>query len=283
MKGGLGNQLFQLACGLGRVRGELKHLYFNTSYYLTCPRQGRFVLDRLFPDLSFQTTHARTFNVPTATLNFDHVPSLYVGDSLNLECPLHLIGYFQNYRHLKPILPELREMFRRNTREILQCDVLPRWPWGDDASTDERPPFVIGVHLRRGDYLDPETASVHGTVAIEDVMSAIDSERAVIGTGRNVRVIAFSDSKELVSDLGMTLYTPNLLRDKIGSDIEEFVAMANCDSLICSNSTYSYWAGVISGRVRRLYLPDSWMKSGRIQSEDLLPEGNGRLFVARLS
>jgi len=282
LKGGLGNQLFQFACGLVLTGGKLENLYLNVEAYERDSNQGGFMLPYLFPDIRFQTTTSKGFVGRTAFLNFDRPLDCFLGELSEIDCNLYVSGFFQNYRQISPVLPYLRAIYSRNTRIFREYTIFPEkyYNWRSDERGER--PYLIGIHLRRGDYLWDPYVKVFGIPHPDDVRAALDSELALIGPRQGIEVCAFSDDSDLASCLGYRRYRSFNENELVGRTIEEFVAMSECDALICSNSTFSYWAGVLSGRARRQYLPSQWFKCDAVLTERLLPEGRGVMFNARL-
>ncbi len=286
LKGGMGNQLFQFAAGLRRVRGQLSALHFNVSYYDHDAKHGGFVLDRLFPTFQFKLTKAKKFNVPTAYLNFDNLADAYPAEVFDLSCPIYLSGYFQNLTLVDPVLPFLRQLFKEITNKVDQShstddsDFLATFQ--QSGNEEIRRKHIIGVHIRRGDYLREATASEHGIPDVASIVAALDREIEAAGGKPNTEILLFTDSKELSYPFDYKLFTPLGSHDKVRCDIEEFVAMSQCDALICSNSSFSYWAGLLSSRMKRQYLPSVWMKSGAVKTESLVSDKLGIIFPTRL-
>ena len=84
--------------------------------------------------------------------------------------------------------------------------------------------------------------------------------------------VVFSDS-EVAIDLpcyGIRLVGPQP-RSLLG-DINELRLMSCCNWLITSNSSFSYWAGMLSSRVQQVFIPDQWMRVGSIRTASLLTE-----------
>jgi hypothetical protein len=263
MKGGLGNQLFQFAAGLRRVKGDFGALFFNVSYYERDARHGGFLLDKIFPSFKFRITGARGFSQPTGYLNLDQLPDINPESIFDVSWPLYLSGYFQNYKIVEPSLPILRKMFVENeymmsAREQLGVPILGK----------RRP--VVGIHLRRGDYLKAENRNVHGITPLSAVSTVLSEELMRYRTYNEARFIFFSDSKELISNLGFEVYIPASKTANEETDLEEFCAMSCCDTLICSNSSFSYWAGLLSPANARMWLPSIWMKNGGVSTKSLL-------------
>jgi len=186
-------------------------------------------------------------------------------DSLRLtvEAPvdLYVDGYFQNSRHVRPVIDTLRGMFRRQFHENGMQELL-RSRAGLSGSQ-----LMLAIHLRRGDYLDPAVRRVHGLPATQSVLSCLEELKPKPGVA-----LVFSDSQ---ADIHLPCRTINLTgpRSSLAQDIEQFRLMSCCDAIIASNSTFSYWAGLLSGSVRQLLIPSPWMHSDSVRTSALLTDG----------
>ena len=60
--------------------------------------------------------------------------------------------------------------------------------------------------------------------------------------------------------------------DKNKSDKEVFLDMTRNDILVCTNSTFSYWAGFLSSRVKKIYLPIQWYYHQKINEGLIHPK-----------
>jgi hypothetical protein len=279
VKGGLGNQLFQLAAGIRRVGDKFDSLYLNTNYYSIDARHGGCLLEILFAPFKFNYTDKRQFTGGNGILNFDLLPSYNAKFISHIDCPLYIAGYFQNYDFIEPTLPIMASMITnstswKNCRESFEREFPVTRPQGSGEAV-----INIGVHVRRGDYLTPENRAVHGLVRICDIQNVVDLEVKNASDPSKVRIIVFSDDKatELLPRNDVKYQTKHTT-DKTIISVDEFCAMMMCDVLICSNSTYGYWAGILSNKIRRLYLPAKWMKSNLIRTEDLLPMKIGNVY-----
>lgn len=265
--GGLGNQLFQLSAGLVFASFDSRNLCLDASSYNSNYRRP-FELLKLFdfgeygPKAIYQEDGGRRiildFSMFADTF-FD--PRDFAFGSF--ECfPINLAGYFQNYDYVGQVLTLLRSALRLEHR-----------PGKGDQIHQSDDTVHVGIHIRNGDYLWSSVRKVHGLVEVNDQFGALsDVIQGALKIGKSVAVELFSDDPRLNLQKSANPRVSIVPREVHRSSLEDFSAMMNKDILICPNSTYSYWAGTLSTRVQKLYLPEIWMKSNLVTTEKLLHE-----------
>ncbi len=112
----------------------------------------------------------------------------------------------------------------------------------------------VAVHVRRGDYLDPENEAIFGNIATEEYYSsAISCIREKLP---GARFYVFSDdpgyaAQKYGSEPDVTIVDVNR-----GADSRyDMWLMSLCDAHACANSTFSFWgarlsAGYLQGALR---------------------------------
>lgn len=138
---------------------------------------------------------------------------------------LFLHGYFQNYRFYLPHRATIREWFK-----------LP------DVAVDD---YSVIAHIRREDYL--ESKSQLGIDYYFKILDSLQFNKLTI-VGKDIEpwfVEKFYDRYE-INDL--IIEHPKL------SSIEEFNLIRNHDRIICSNSTFAWWAAFLSN-AEEIYAP----------------------------
>ena len=265
LKGGLGNQLFQLAAGL--LFAKTEKLLFNTRYYMRDSRHGGAVVHHLFPGIESQYINTSTPISGVPLIFLDEAPSYYDSSLLELRPPLQISGYFQNINYINKLLPLLRQQFNGNTANIGlgKYDQILR-----DSSL-----HTIGLHIRRGDYLIPIHKERIGAITLESIISCVrQAILAPLPPGNKYCILVVSDAAP--NDLDGVQFDCEQHRvyfegcQKVQQDLLQFMVLSRCQTLICSNSTYSYWAGCLNSRIERMYLPGQWLADGRIKTSDLL-------------
>jgi hypothetical protein len=115
---------------------------------------------------------------------------------------------------------------------------------------------AVGIHYRRGDYV--------GNPNYVQLSEAYYYKVAFYGSTDSEYTIARSDDAKFIKlEWGQTC----------GTEIEDFIALAECKENIISNSTFSWWAAYISGG--KVVAPKEWFAGAlakRCSTKDLLPE-----------
>ena len=251
ISGGLGNQLFQLATAV-QLRAEGYKVQLDTIYN----ELNSFRATEIY---EFATDLGIPIKVRSSFLNgllrIQIAKKFYnlilrrntIFESENFGSPFvpkekrncRLFGYWQTINSANAIQDSLSELLKS-----------PR--------IDE-----IALHVRRGDYLSEEH-SLHGALhgkyyqkAIENLSQKTDFQKIVI----------FTDSPEVVKNeewfqsLDKTKVRVSTSKEPWNTLLE----MANYSAIICSNSTFSWWAAFIGG-TKSIILPSKWFQ------ETLLPK-----------
>ncbi len=263
LHGGLGNQLFQLFFALNKLKGDSKLLRIiiaNKKYpnqldlinILDKHKINKIKIIRI-NSLFFKLISKINY-LPKIILDYLYI----VTDRNSFEAlekrsnPLIIYGYFQdlnllNKTHISDFLiPELK-----NKKTYF--------------STEN----TLGIHIRRGDYQKKEHFSIHGIISIDYIFKKF---LEIFKNFSIIKIYSDSDIKdEFIEKFRKYLGNENYIKttlffsfDKLESDKEVFLDMTQNDILICSNSTFSYWAGFLSSKVKKIYLPKQWYSSKKI-------------------
>lgn len=229
--GGLGNQLFGLATALEQaLRLNCKAVLLVDNYKTGNPR--RFVLDQLvlpeFIDVDYVSQPIKTLKNQPVFLEsgFGYDPSI-----MSITQGTILEGYFQSPKYFI------------HSQKMLDKIIFP--PTGLDFAIGKAEhyfnhPFVA-LHVRRGDYLDPEVLEFHGIATIAFFQTALDLIEALHSQKRN---IVFTDSAEYVQEeLSVLRQDWELFNSElVPGDFASLRAMSFADSIVMSNSSFSWWA-----------------------------------------
>ena len=115
---------------------------------------------------------------------------------------------------------------------------------------------AVGIHYRRGDYVG------NPNYVFLDFEYYVRAARTLQGSYFDV--IARSDD---------AIGIKNMYNQICGTEIEDFISLAECKENIISNSTYSWWAAYLSGG--KVVAPKEWFAGAlakRCSTKDLLPE-----------
>jgi hypothetical protein len=257
LKGGIGNQLFQYGFALQLANGDPRNVLCLLDYFQLDAKHGGFALQHLLgPEV---------LSVDTAPIGHRWV---YVNADPLADADLSILrdstfdifvdGYFQHVGNFLPVIDKLKSMFSGQFDQHHYAQKLRSLLSKGPGET------VVAIHLRRGDYLNPDIRSAHGIPAQESMLSCLARIKAP-----DYSAVVFSDS-DVAIDLpchGIRLMGPQ--PRTLAGDIDELRLMSCCDSIIASNSTFSYWAGLLSQSVQQVFIPDPWMRSGSVSTQSL--------------
>ena len=258
LKGGMGNQLFQYGFALHLANGEPRDVLCLLDYFQRDARHGGFALrDLLGPEV--MTTEALPAGQNWAYLNADPMADADFSALRNSSCDVFVDGYFQHVANFSPVAGRLKSMFLGQFDQQSYAARL-RGLFGEAGAR-----HLVAIHLRRGDFLDPQVRMAHG---IPEPQSMLDCLGRI--TAAEYAAAVFSDSSVEIS-----LPCPSILLSgngprSLAGDVDQLRLMSCCDCIIASNSTFGYWAGVLSNSVERMFIPDPWMRSGSVRTQSLL-------------
>lgn len=171
--------------------------------------------------------------------------------------PLDLLawGYFQS------------EAYFADHKEVIRAELRPvNAPDPDRAAAIGAAKCPVCLHLRRGDYQNPENAALQVcTPAYYARCCALVKEQWPEAT-----LFVFSDDILWAQDHLDTAGLPAVYLTP-GSAAGDLALMQLCRHFIISNSTYSWWAQYLGDAPdKQVYAPDRWYANGK-ESELYLP------------
>lgn len=280
--GGLGNQLFILAAAWQQAHRLEAPLYLDRSFHRetgtrpyeldTLAELPGTVMDGDSPWRSRRISAMRVVPVPLPRrplrrrVYLERDGARYDRRIDNIRRGTTLFGYFQSPKYFPDVAEGMAALIAGAPESPAERAVLDR------VRADPR----IGVHLRRGDYLD----AAEDRRVISSTAYAIRSRDLLRRLGVDEPLRIFSDSPELVRDeLGAD-----------GSDIEVFddggalnsvntlKAMSAGPAFVMSNSTFSWWAAWLTARrepLAPIIAPRPWDETGTAKADLLDPSWIG--------
>jgi hypothetical protein len=243
--GRLGNQVFQL----GLLFAIRQHL--GRDFYL--PRDEEELWECFDLDVADSG--------PPCPHKFQEVNGSCNYDARVFEQPdgTRFHGYYQSYRYLDGCEEALRRFLRFHVRHRARAEAL-RFVY---ERRHRRP--LVSVHVRRGDYVRPESEAAWGNLATDGYY-----ERAVERIGHDVTYLVFSDDLDWCRrSLGIP--------DAQFADYDTATSlclMSRCDVNIVANSTFSWWAAYLNP-TGEIYAPSRWFGPGmeppNDRQDDILP------------
>jgi hypothetical protein len=153
----------------------------------------------------------------------------------NCNINLSISGYLQS--------PKYWEGYEKEIRQYLT-------PKGCNPGSRD----AVGIHYRRGDYVGNPNYAQLGEYYVLSCNHV---------TRPSTLIVRSDDSHFIKISFGQTC----------GTELQDFIALAECKEHIISNSTFSWWAAYISGG--KVVAPRKWFAgelAKRCSTKDLLPE-----------
>ena len=287
--GGLGNQLQQYALYRKFVRLG-KEARLDVSWF-SKERQGEVLAEReleltYFDRLVYEVctpdekaeligsegiTGKLKRKLLPRTVRWFHENKIYHPELLSFE-NMYISGYFACEKYYSDILYDLREKIQfpvsSNSLNI-------------EMAEEMRHRQSVSVHIRRGDYLDPENVAVFGNICTDLYYeTAIHLVKEEIP---GAHFYLFSDDISYVSrkykGAEYTVVDINHGKDSF----YDMWLMSNCKHNICANSTFSFWGARLNGNADKIMVrPTIHKNSQTFVKEEMEELWKGWKFVSPL-
>jgi hypothetical protein len=265
LKGGLGNQLFQLSSMLDvKLKTEYEVGYTTHSLIHDDLRSldiGPLLRDAGFKEVEgssllkksrfmyraykkFLRLFCSSYLVETgfSELNIPNILTRQMGR----HKVVHIDGYFQSIAHVQRNLTRLRELLFENVTFNIES---VRY-----ESLIQQAGHTVSLHVRRGDYVSLKTANEHhGLCGSSYYIAAVEHVKSVLPSDQ-MNFFIFSDDidwcKKNIDYLGLSGSDSVCFVERgVGADaFQDILLMSLCDWNILANSTYSWWGAVLGGR-----------------------------------
>ena len=237
--GRIGNQLFQIAATIGIARANGKQPTFPPWPFDTFIKN---------PIPHSYSRPKYIFEENSTIPYFPHPEEDYA-----------LTGYFQSEKYFKPYEDEIRNFF--SLKERYEKGIREKY---EKILTQPN----CSIHVRRGDYLNPQQIVHHGVVGLDYYQEA---------TGffpKDILFIVFSDDIDWCRD---NLKMNNLFfverdetceetKDEVHdktikiNDILDLFFMSYCQNHIICNSSFSWWGAWLNPRTtKKVVAPKQWL------------------------
>jgi len=257
--GGLGNQMFQYACGKAVAKRLGARLCFDLSWFKAGNRT--FMLYS-FPNIKYpvyqdkQDIFKRILRrMGLYTIQYiDEQEYSYWSGIESIKSSVHLSGYWQDEKYFIGISSIIKKDFMFPEFDSLEAKNIAKEIIESTCS--------ISIHIRRCDYVeDPKINSVHGICSSDYYKKALQ----IIINKYNGRITPdlylFSDDPDWVKNNFDTFGLPSVVvdiqehKDKPYHDMH---LMTLCKHHIIANSSFSWWGAWLSSRNGIVIAPKRW-------------------------
>ncbi len=277
--GGLGNQLQQYALYRKFVRMG-KEARLDLSWFLDTATQEKVLAKRElelthFDRLIYESCTAdekaaligndnlsgklRRKLLPFTVHHFEE-SKMYHPEILNFE-DMYLCGYFACEKYYADILYDLREKI-----QFPKSDNPLNLVMAEKMQSCES----VSVHIRRGDYLDPENRAMFGNICTDAYyMKAMERIRDEFP---NAHFFLFSDD---IRYLKKNFAREDCTIVDINHGQESFYdiwLMSQCKHNICANSTFSFWGARLNSHEDKIMIRPTIHKNSQIFRKEEMEE-----------
>lgn len=264
--GGLGNQMFQYAAGLGLAKRLGTTVSVDESWYADQKRLGVRTIRQY--ELEILGIYPQKQGV-LAKLNLKLSPPAvfkdreqgYDKEFEQLKDNIILDGHWQSYRYFEHAAKEVRRAFRFPEEISKQNSRLL-----DDINKSES----VSIHVRRADYAsDPYNKKFLGALSLDYYKQAIKSMNVV---KEDMCFYVFSDDIDWCKKNIKLGPRATFISHNFGPrSFEDMRLMAACKHNIVANSSFSWWGAWLNDNPSKLVIaPKKWFNIPGFKTEDIV-------------
>jgi hypothetical protein len=214
LKGGLGNQLFQLSAAKSISKDTNKEFYINSLTTPTITHSSTNYYQSIFKKFTpFFKNKGSSYEYFDCMANY----TVFFERVKNSTEPVLLGGDFQDYRISDVVYDEFKELL-----------------WFDEERLNKKYPNIsstIFLHIRGGDYLTTDL-----------LLDLRDYYKKAISLFPGKKFSVFTNdihfSRNYLDDFDYEIVREN--------DEDSLYLMSQCEGGICANSTFSWWGGYLN-------------------------------------
>ena len=231
--GGLGNQLFQIAAGYSLAKNN------NDTYAINYNLQHNLIQGN--------TKHKYKDNLYSTILSTDEIPPNQYSEQNHHYDPIPytppgmlLHGYLQSEKYFAEHKEDVKQLFTFPKETKLKISKVL------DALKLKTDKQLVGIHVRRGDYL--QNPNIHPTCTVEYYKEAISTFKDSI-------FIVATDTPLWVKQ---NLCCDNVILCNSSNELEDMYMLTQCDGVIISNSTFAWWGAYLGKEKDQIIAPKTW-------------------------
>jgi hypothetical protein len=250
-KGGLGNQMFQVAAAMVYSIETNRTILLPKEFYNSHNGQQQEYGESIFREFIHRIDKPLdSFAIEQLLRNGfqQHPGEPGFEDWKPIDCSGNVLlhGYFQSYPPLQPHESMIRTVYKAGLGNF-------RASMTDSA---ER----VGIHVRRGDYLKPPHSDVLPTQSLSYYEQAID-----LFSKDTCEFYIFSDDLDWCRQQPLFQTLPKKVFVEEPNEVKCLALMTTClGGFVCANSTFSWWGAFLGAYEKRslVVVPSQWFKGG---------------------
>jgi len=279
--GGLGNQMFQYACGRAVSLRTNQRLLIANDQFANYTLHNGFELDATFNG-SFEVATNRELNNLIGWQASTVLRRLLSKSPINWIRSRHWTNepHFQYWPAIRSITASTylhgywqSEMYFSDVHDHIRADFAFRMPWDDAdravcARIQSQP--SASLHVRRGDYTKAKNQGVFALCDLNYYRKAMRELRTRVP---EIRFFAFSDDPDwVVANLADEMNQIELVRHNGGRrSANDMRLMSMADHNIIANSSFSWWGAWLNPSPDKIVIaPRKWFLNGN-NDADLIP------------
>jgi hypothetical protein len=236
LRGGLGNQMFTIAAT------------YSKSLDLNCEMAINYSLPHYAMQGNSPLVYKKEFykNIPET----DYIPKKVYAEPdwaytpLPNETDLLVEGYLQSSKHFEHHAEQIRNLFyfsdeTKNKIKTFLQKIIKK---------------TIGVHIRLGDYLKPECQIIHFLCKPDYYRTALNFFDL-----NDYEIIVCTDTPFLINQF---INFENVHIMENNNEIEDLYLLSQCDNIVMSNSTFSWWSAFLGKQKEKICAPSRWFGPG---------------------
>jgi hypothetical protein len=272
LKGGLGNQLFQIMATIAYcVQHKLPFIFPYSEMLNERPTYWH----NLFVNIKQYTSAPINFKNSDEIRDILYQHPKYEEPSFTYsEIPKYndimLCGYFQSYKYFDNIQTKIHGIFDIKYKQIQSRNEFPDLL--DSLNT-------ISMHFRMGDYKHKQ--EFHAILPVDyyiNAMNCIDSLN-IVNCPCKVLVFGEQEDHEEIQDKlkyikeNINMDATFVIVDSAIPDWKQMLIMTCCEVNIIANSTFSWWGAYLNNNTKKVLYPDIWFgPSINSSTLDLFPD-----------
>ena len=257
-KGGLGNQMFQVAAAIVYQEEKGKTVLIPREFYNHHNTSKQEYADTVFRHFPNRTDVSLDQNMIDKFLSWSFTkhsisPGFDAWTPEDISGNVLLHGYFQFYPTLEPHEQTIRDIYIKGLKDLV---------------TTVPPHDVVGIHIRRGDYMKyphSEWLYTQPPSYYEKALEYFDKNSTTF--------CIFSDDLEWCMNQTVFRSLPHKIFMDEPDECKCLALMTHCQGgFICANSTFSWWGAFLGAHALRnpVIVPANWFKDECVQ---LFPNG----------
>ena len=267
--GGLGNQMFQYACGRAIAHRLGAAFYLDLRWFNEGNRE--FMLDT-FPNIHHSSWEPSIVEkilrrIKIYTVHYIQEPDYSYWQGIeHIISSAHLSGYWQNEKYFSNITDIIKKDFNFPEFSSSEAENIAQKIKSFSCS--------VSIHVRRGDYVEnQEVNQVHGICSLEYYEKALqiiaDKEK------RALELYIFSDDPEWIRDNFNTHGYSSIIVDipqHKKAPFHDMHLMSLCRHHVLANSSFSWWGAWLSDNNGITIAPRRWFAEKTMSHHNPSPE-----------